>query len=314
LSKLQDSYLQTVTFGGGIYGIPGRTSMAGGWLYNRAVYDELGLSVPTTWAELMANCEAIQAAGKTAVIGSYKDSWTSQLLLLADFHNLQVQVPGFAADYDANTAKFATTPEALRAFEKLAEVYERGFLNKDFLATTFDLAVEMLVNGDGVHYPMLTFALSGINTNFGAEAAQNIGIFAQPADDAEHTGLTVWMPDGWYACNTSPNADAVVEFFDFILSEEGQNILITHSVMEGPSVVAGVELPDDVLPAIKDMLQYFDSGKTAPALEFITVVKGPNTPQICVEVGTGVVTPAEGAAALDADVELTARQMGLPGW
>jgi raffinose/stachyose/melibiose transport system substrate-binding protein len=38
LSKLQDSYLQTVTFDGGIYGSPGRTSMAGGWLYNRAAY------------------------------------------------------------------------------------------------------------------------------------------------------------------------------------------------------------------------------------------------------------------------------------
>jgi raffinose/stachyose/melibiose transport system substrate-binding protein len=288
--------------------------MAGGWLYNKAVYDELGLSVPTTWAELMANCETIQAAGKTAVIGSYRDSWTSQLILLADFHNLQVQAPTFAADFNANRAKFATTPEALRAFEKLAEVPDRGFLNKDFLATTYDLALEMLVNGDGVHYPMLTFALSGINSNFGAEAANNIGFFAQPADDATQTGVTLWMPDGWYACKSSPNVDAVVQFFDFLLSEEGQSILLAHSVMEGPSVVAGVELPDDVLPAVSDMLPYFASGKTAPALEFITVVKGPNTPQICVEVGTGVVSPAEGAAALDADVELAARQLGLAGW
>jgi raffinose/stachyose/melibiose transport system substrate-binding protein len=105
-----------------------------------------------------------------------------------------------------------------------------------------------------------------------------------------------------------------MQFFDFVLSDEGQAIQMSLNPGEGPSVVNGVELPANAFGAVNDMLKYFEAGKTAPALEFITVVKGPNTPQICVEVGTGVVSPAEGAAALDADVELTARQLGLAGW
>lgn len=314
IANLQPSYLQTVTVNGKVFGIPGATSQAGGWLYNRKLHEELGLTVPTTWAQLLENCEKAKAAGKTAVIGSYKDSWTAQLILLADFYNVQAQVPAFAADFDSNKAKYATTPEALRAFEKTAEVFEKGYLNKDYLATTYDLALEMLVNGDGLYYPMLTFALSNIFTTYGQEAVDNIGVFAQPSDDAAINGLTVWMPSGWYACKTSEHQAEVDQFFEFYLSEEGQAAFSSAARGDGPSVVIGAKLPDNAYAGVREMMQYYDSGKTAPALEFITSVKGPNSPQICVEVGSGMKTPAESAADYDRDVEKQAKQLGLQGW
>ncbi len=59
-----------------------------------------------------------------------------------------------------------------------------------------------------------------------------------------------------------------------------------------------MKLPNDVIPAVKDMLPYFDSGRTAPALEFLSPIKGPNLPQICVEVGSGLASPEQGAAGI----------------
>jgi raffinose/stachyose/melibiose transport system substrate-binding protein len=314
MDVLQDSYKQTVTVDGKVYGVPGTTSQAGGWLYNKELHDELGLEVPETWEELMANCEAAKEAGKTAIIASYKDSWTAQLIPLADFANVSNLVPSFAADFDANKVKFATTPEALRSYEKLAEVYEKGFMNEDYLATTYDLALEMLVNGDGLYYPMLTFALSNIFATYGEDAVNNIGVFAQPADNADETLLTVWMPSGWYACSGSENFDEVNQFFEFYLSAEGQEIFSATQRGDGPSVVIGATVPDNAYTGVKDMMAYFDSGKTGPAHEFVSLVKGPNLPQICVEVGAGMSTAAEGAAAYDSDVEKQAQQLGLEGW
>ena len=313
LNNLSDSFIQTVTFDNQIFGIPGTTAMAGGWLYNIAIYEELGLTVPTTWDELIANCEAIDAAGYTAVIASYADSWTSQLLVLADFHSVQSQVPNFAAEHDAGRAMFANTPAALRGFEKLADVHERGFLNRDFLAATYDQALEMLVNGDGVHYPMLTFALDNIYGTWGLETANNIGIFAQPADTAADTGMAIWMPSGWFACQGSNNLEYVMQFFEFYLSNEAQAIFNSVQRGVGPSVVVGVDVPPDAFTAVGQIMQYFANGKTAPALEFITQVKGPNLPQICVEVGSAISTPVQGAQDYDEDVRQTALQLGLPG-
>ena len=90
--------------------------MGGGIYYNRKIYAELGLSVPKSWAEFMANNEKIKAAGKVAVAQTYGDTWTSQLFVLADFYNVQAAEPNFAADYTANKAKYATSPAAMAGF------------------------------------------------------------------------------------------------------------------------------------------------------------------------------------------------------
>ena len=44
----------------------------------------------------------------------------------------------------------------------------------------------------------------------------------------------------------------------------------------GPFLVQGCEIPDTVAPAVADMLPYFQQqGTTAPALEFVSPIKGP---------------------------------------
>ncbi len=132
---------------GKVRGVPFGAAMGGGIYYNKKVYADLGLKVPTTWKEFIANCEKIKAAGKVAVAQTYKDTWSSQLFVLADFYNVQAAVPNFAADYTANKAKYATTPAAAKGFDHLAEVFKAGYLNKDFGAATFSEGMKMVATG-----------------------------------------------------------------------------------------------------------------------------------------------------------------------
>jgi raffinose/stachyose/melibiose transport system substrate-binding protein len=78
--------------------------------------------------------------------------------------------------------------------------------------------------------------------------------------------------------------------------------------------VKGIPLPSDLYPATKDMLPYVEAGKTAPALEFLSPIKGPNLPQICVQTGLGLKSPLENAQEYDKDVAKQAKQLGLAGW
>ena len=59
---------------------------------------------------------------------------------------------------------------------------------------------------------------------------------------------------------------------------------------------------------------HIDAGKTTPALEFLSPIKGPNLEQICVAVGSGQMKAEEAAANYDEDVKKQAQQLGLPGW
>ena len=138
MANVIDSFKPVVSVDGKIYGVPEEAAMGGGILYNKKIYADLGLSVPKSWAEFMANNEKIKAAGKAPVIQTFGDTWTSQLFVLADYYNVQAAVPDFAEKYTANQAKYATTPAALKGFQRQEEVFKAGYLNEDFAAAKFD--------------------------------------------------------------------------------------------------------------------------------------------------------------------------------
>lgn len=316
LASVLPSFQSTVTVDGVVYGVPLGTAMGGGIMYNKAIYEELGLEVPLTWDDFMANNEAIKEAGKTAVLQSYGDTWTSQLFVLADFANVLNEDPEWADKYTANEVKYATDDTARAGFEHLQEVFEGGYLNEDFGSATFDQTILKLANGEGAHYPMLTFAIQSIIAN-APDTIDDIGVFALPGTDADAATLTTWMPPGLYIPKSTEGAElaAAQKFVEFAASVEACDIQTETVGVQGPYLIEGCTLPDDVPAAVADMLPYFEKeGGTKPALEFLSPIKGPALEQITVAIGSGITSAADGAAQYDIDVEKQAQQLGLPGW
>ena len=104
----------------------------------------------------MANNEKVKADGSAAPVEqTYGETWTSQLFVLGDFHNVAAAVPTFAADYTANKAKYATTPAALAGFENIQKVKEAGYFNKDFASAKLNDGIKAVATGKAAHYPML---------------------------------------------------------------------------------------------------------------------------------------------------------------
>ncbi|GAA0310414.1 raffinose/stachyose/melibiose transport system substrate-binding protein [Gracilibacillus halotolerans] len=313
MDRVTDDFKEAVTVGEGVYGVPGESTFAGGWMYNVKVYEELGLEVPTTWDELLANNDKIKEAGKVPVIASFKDTWTSQVILLGDYYNVHSVDPEFADKFTNNEAKFASTPIALAGFEKLQDLQDHGHYNDEETATSYEDAIEMLATGEAAHYPMLTTTLQAINDRF-PDQVNDIGFFGQPSDDPDNHGATIWIPATLAVNANSENADAAKQWLEYFVSEEGQETYMANMKAYGPYALHDVELPDDAYTAVKDMMEYQDAGKTAPALEFLSPLKGPNLEQITVEVGLGMVPPEEGADKYDRDVERQAKQLQIEGW
>jgi len=122
------------------------------------------------------------------------------------------------------------------------------------------------------------------------------------------------MPAATYIPKTSEHIAEAKDFLAFIASTEGADALTAAVSPTGPYMIKGATLPDSVLPAVKDLASYIDAGKSGPALEFVSPIKGPSLEQICVAVGTGQMDAATAAADYDVDVEKQAQQLGLPGW
>jgi raffinose/stachyose/melibiose transport system substrate-binding protein len=317
VGKLDENFTTTVTVDGKVYGAPVGGFMSGAVLYNKAVYSKLGLQVPKTWAEFMANNAKIKAAGDVApVIQTYADTWTSQLFVLGDFHNVSAAEPDFAERYTKNQAKYATSPAAIKGFTHQQEVHDAGYMNKDFASLKYEEGLKMLAEGRGAHYPILSGGVAGIRNN-NPDKIQDIGLFPLPGDDAAKNGLTVWTPGGAYipTSTTGAKLDAAKKLLEFLASPEGCESQTKGAMPGGPYAVEGCELPADAPQATKDMQPYIDTeGASSLALEFLSPIKGPALEQITVEVGSGIRSAKDGAALYDQDVKKQAQQLGLDGW
>jgi raffinose/stachyose/melibiose transport system substrate-binding protein len=309
-----DEGFRTVVSGadGTVYGAPVGSAGAGGFLYNIPLYEELGLSVPTTWDEFLSNAQAIKDSGVAAVEQTYGDTWTSQLITLADYYNINAANPDWAEEYTANEAKFATDPVALQSFSKVQDLADGDFWNEDFASATLNDGLLAVATGEAGHYPMFTMLYSSLQ-ELAPDNLDDVGYFPIPGEDNE-PGATVWMPPAVYAPKDTPHADAVKKFMAFVASPAGCDAIIDASGVTGPMLVAGCDLPEGAPRMVADMLPYFEDGRTSPALEFLSPIKGPALEQLLVEVGSKIRSAEDAAALYDQDVEKQAQQLGLEGW
>ena len=302
---------------GKLYGGPYGTAFGGGVLYNIPVYKKLGLEVPKTWDEFMANNKKIkEAGGVDPVEQTYGETWTSQLFVLGDYYNVEAAVPNFAADYTANKVKYATTPEALAGFQHIQDVKDAGYFNKDFASAKLNDGMKAVATGAAAHYPQL--GASAANTeNVAPGKSNDVGFFALPGNDAAKNGMTVWPGTTAMYIPKSVEGDklaAAKKLVEFATTQQGCDAYIKGNPPQGPFLSKACHLPSEISQVAKDTQAYFESGNAGPALEFKSPVKGPALEQICIQVGTGQVDGKKGAELYDQDVKKQAQQLGLPGW
>jgi raffinose/stachyose/melibiose transport system substrate-binding protein len=316
VSSLDQTFVDsTKAADGKLYGGPWGTVQGGGVLYHIPTYEKLGLEIPQTWDQFMQNNEEIKKAGIDPVIQSYGETWTSQLFVLGDYHNVEAQVPDFAAQYTAGKMKYATTPAALEGFKHIQQVQEGGHLNKNYRSAELNDGIKMVAEGQGVHYPQLGGVTANIE-NVAPGKSNDVGFFPLPGNDPATFGLTVWPGNGLYIPKTveGEKLDAAKKFVEFMTTQQGCDAYASGTPPTGPFLTKNCKLPADVSQAAKDTQSYIDSGKASPALEFKSPIKGPALEQICIQVGTGQVSAEKGAALYDEDVKKQAQQLGLPGW
>ena len=172
-AKFDEAFTSTVSQDDRIYGAPFTTTQGGAVIYWKPDYEELGLEVPNTWDEFVANCNALKEAGKTPCYLSAGDTWTTQLVFLGDNYNVLASNPDFAEQFTAGTAKFASEPGALRSWEKYADLVD--MYNADYTAAKYDDGLEAMATGQATHWFMLTQVVPAMIANH-PEAAENYGI------------------------------------------------------------------------------------------------------------------------------------------
>ena len=298
---------------GEIYGVPSRTVNVAGVFYNKRVYAELGLEIPETWDEFLANCEAIKQSGvATPIAAAYDAAAGRQILFLSQYFYVKDENPDFAQQYQNREVELHENASYVRGAEKLAQIYELGYINDDPLAMSFDDSAIAIAEGSHVHTFARTNLISQV-VSLCPDYIDDVGFFPLPDLDASNRGVAVWLPTCWCISKNSENQDMALALLEFLISDEGLAAYSGAITMAGAFAIKGATLPEGVPSAIVEA-QDWVSIASATVMEYDCDIKGPNMSSFLAMVGTGDLTPAEGIAEIEADNAIDAQQKGLAGW
>ena len=80
VDTLFESVKETVTYDGKVVALP-LESLAWGYLYNRTMFREYGLTPPSTLSEMREVIEVLEQNGETPFLLAFQESWIPQLMM-----------------------------------------------------------------------------------------------------------------------------------------------------------------------------------------------------------------------------------------
>jgi raffinose/stachyose/melibiose transport system substrate-binding protein len=210
-------------------------------IYNKDIYEKLGLKVPQTWDELMANARAIKDAGIFPFANGTATAWQNETIVSA--LGSSIAGPEFYADIQAGKTDF-TDPrfiEALKAVQEASTWFPDGFTGLDYAS-----AQQLFSSGLAAMFAGGSFELA----NFRSQNKDlNLGVFAAPGKTADAPKLVGLFFDGGYAGNAkTEHPEAVQKLLAFLATQEfGQMFANT---LNNISPIPGVSFDNPILQEV----------------------------------------------------------------
>ena len=209
-----------------LYGYPNADGLPNeGIIYNKRIFAELGLSVPTNLDEFMDCCEKIKASGQLPVVQAGKDLWTIGMWLVHMCMNtIETDAdPDLLDKLNAMEVHWTDVPGILKDLETILAMHEKGYFNEDMFATTDEMAKQMFAEGEAAMCMQGDWFATFVAQNYPDFPLDEIGIF--PVPNVPNAKLTSGMASGPMVFKASPRAEEAVKFVNFYSSQDNRNLV-----------------------------------------------------------------------------------------
>jgi raffinose/stachyose/melibiose transport system substrate-binding protein len=236
---------ETLREDGQIYAVPfaSQTMLV---IYNRDIFDQLGLEEPSTWDELIAASQAIEEAGMFAFANGTGEAWQNETIVSAlgssiigkDFYDDLM-----AGETDFTDERFVA---ALAALDEIKEYFPDGFQGLDYPSSQ-----QLFASGMAGMFAGGSFEIA----NFRSQNPDiNLGVFPAPVAEEGDEHLVGLYFDGGYAGNANTeHPEAVQAFLSFTASEEFGNMFANS--LGNISAIPGVTFESELLQEVAELNQ-----------------------------------------------------------
>lgn len=248
------------SYDGKVYGLPIYKSY---WtiFYNKKVFADVGIEVPTTWAEFESNNDALKAAGVTPLFATQEAGWTSFIWYAEILSKLDPDFYQKLMDGEANY----TDPTSRKAMEIWSDMFAKGwFTSPD---TAWDNEPSLFAAGTVAQVPMGSwrnglFADTMDQADYGAFLLPTVEEGAQPSVIVESGVITM--------AAKAPNAEGAQAVMDNWLSPEVQQPWADEIKDTSANPMIGTDDPvlGSMLEQVKanepvELVRYWEAGPPA---------------------------------------------------
>jgi glucose/mannose transport system substrate-binding protein len=199
---------------GNIYSVPVNVHRSNALFTNTQVFEDNGLTPPTTFDEFFEVAEELEAAGVTPLALGDNESWT----LLHTWETVLLGTVGpetyqslFAGEADWES------PEVVESFENLEQMF--GYINDDHSALNWQDAAQLVAEGEAAMNIMGDWAQGYFSTDLELEPGTDFGWEPTPGTDGSFITVvdTFGLPEG------ASNREGTIDWLRVLGSVEGQD-------------------------------------------------------------------------------------------
>jgi raffinose/stachyose/melibiose transport system substrate-binding protein len=307
--------LDMVSLNGKVYGQEIWDTIASNYfviVYNKQIFAEQGLSVPTTYAEFKDVCLALKDAGINPLYQPVADGWHHVLWFPMVGPRFEEANPGLAEQLNANEVKFAEVPVMVEAVTQLKELYDLGCFGDNALSDAYaDMNAKLAAGEYAMGLSTLTTAVA-IETDYPETPATTFGFFPIPLADNQ---LAPAHPAGpsKFIYSGSPNIEAAKQYLAFLAAPENLQYLLDNTPDFADLNFSG--LTAKWTPEQQEFLDTYEA-KSIVYQDAVNYVN-PQWMDIgkdMVAMFTGAMTPEEVLASLDQRRAEMAQTAADPAW
>lgn len=196
-------------------------------VYNKKIFAELGLEVPTTYEQFKQVSLAIQKSGVIPLYEPIADGWHHVLWFAEPGPQYDKLTPNLYNDLNANKTKFADDPSMLLSLTQLKEMYDLGFFGDNTFSDTGGEGAKKLASGE---YAM---SLAGQSMVYDIEKAdpnmkpEDFGYFVIPLADNQVYYMNPGGPSK-FVYSGSKHIDEAKQYLAFLTSQESLQYMLDN--------------------------------------------------------------------------------------
>ncbi|WP_145047792.1 ABC transporter substrate-binding protein [Paenibacillus xylanexedens] len=280
-----------------------------GVVYNKQIFEELGLTIPTTYEQFLAVCEKIKASGITPVFMPYKDAWAANIWPAAAFADFVAKnEPTFFDDLNSNKKKWSDIPEFKTFLEQQYEVYTKGYTNTDVLSDSYDMAVGKFLNKEVAMMFMGDWLIEGVAEQ---DPSMELGVFPIPSTEDASLGASP-LGGQLFIPKKSKHLEEAKKFLDFIASKD-----VAQQIVDSKGYVSNFnDVTTPELPAYKQDIvdNYITPKKTVLTTDAYMLVDRSELYRLLQDQFAGGLTPEEVLKSWDEKFSQLMQDKGVAGF